>query len=135
MEFGANALSAPTTPGNRVAVVDKSKVDPQIREAAEGMEAMFLDYMMKVMRETVPKSDMDLESPATAIYRGLQDSEIARNTAKAGGIGLADQLIAYLESQRYTLPTGHGVPTRVSEVTNSGSSGTGGTHEGQPVSK
>jgi flagellar protein FlgJ len=92
--------------------VDKSKVDPEIRKAAEGMEAMFLDYMMKTMRETVPKNEMDLESPATAVYRSMQDSEIAQTAARAGGVGLADQLIAYLDSQRYTLPREQGVPIR-----------------------
>jgi Rod binding domain-containing protein len=87
------------------------------------MEAMFIDYMMKVMRESVPKEDMDLESPATSIYRGMQDSEFAQKAARAGGIGLADQIVAYLESQRYTLPKREqGVPAVQ-----------GVNHEGQPV--
>ncbi len=99
------------TPGNRQIKYDRDKIDPQIREAGEGMEAMFLDYMMKVMRETVPKSDMDLESPATNIYRSMMDSENAQRAAHAGGVGLADQIIAYLESRQYNLPQGHDTPT------------------------
>lgn len=75
-------------------------------QAAEGMEAMFLDYMMKVMRQTVPKNDMDLQSPATEIYQGMLDSETAQKAARTGGIGLADQIVAYLESRRYTGKTG-----------------------------
>jgi Rod binding domain-containing protein len=83
---------------------------------------------MKVMRETVPKNDMDMNSPAINIYQGMQDSEMAQKAVKAGGIGLADQLIAYLESERYTLPREQGVPVV--------SNGTGGTaHEGKPVHK
>ncbi len=100
---GDNALTAPVSPSKRVAVVDRSKVDPEILKAAEGMEAMFLDYMLKVMRETVPKNEMDLESPATEIYRSMLDSETAQKAARTGGVGLADQLIAYLDSQRYNL--------------------------------
>lgn len=124
MEWGANALAAPTTPGRRVPVVDKTQVDPRTLEAAQGMEAMFLDYMMKVMRQTVPKNEMDLESPATEIYRSMMDSETAQKAARAGGVGLADQLVAYLESQRYTLGRReHAAPA--AEVR------TGGTHEGQ----
>jgi flagellar protein FlgJ len=126
-----NALTAPVTPGKRVAVVDKSKVDPETLKAAQGMEAMFIDYMMKVMRETVPKQEMDLESPATRIYRGMQDSEYAQRAARAGGIGLADQIIAYLESQRYTLPRGQGVPARAEAA----KAVQGVNHEGQPVHK
>lgn len=102
IEWGDNALSAPTTPQKRLPVVDRNKADPQVRAAAEGMEAMFLDYLMKTMRQTVPKSDMDLESPATEIYRSMQDSDSAQRAAKAGGVGLADQIIAYLEIERYT---------------------------------
>src|SRR4051812_33951954 len=59
MQWGANALTAPTTPAKRMPVIDKSKVDPQMLEAAEGMEGMFLDYLMQVMRKTVPKNDFD----------------------------------------------------------------------------
>jgi flagellar protein FlgJ len=135
MDNGANVLSAPTTPGHQLPLVDRSKADPEIVKAAEGMEAMFLDYMMKVMRETVPKNEMDMENPATAIYRGMMDSEMAQKAAHNGGTGLANQLIAYLDSQRYNLPRGQGVPAKqqASAVTTKPVSGTGGTHEGQPV--
>jgi flagellar protein FlgJ len=111
LKKGDNALTAPTTPGKVLPVVDKSKVDPRVREAAEQWEGMFLDYMMKVMRQTVPKNDMSLDSPATDIYRGMQDSETAQRIARAGGVGLADQIIAYLEAQRYTQGQGQGVPS------------------------
>lgn len=117
-------------------VIDKTQVDPENLKAAQGMEAMFLDYMLKVMRETVPKQDMDLESPATNIYRGMQDSEFAQKAARAGGIGLADQIVAYLESQRYTLPRGHGVPARAETAhAVKAQAVTGGTDEDRPVVK
>lgn len=103
-------LSAPTTPARRLPVVDKSKVDPQLLKAAEGMEAMFLDYMMKVMRQTVPKNDMDLDSPAAGIYQGMLDTETAQRAARAGGVGLADQIIAYMQPQVYNEPQGHTAP-------------------------
>ncbi|OFZ80588.1 MAG: hypothetical protein A3K03_04595 [Bdellovibrionales bacterium RIFOXYD1_FULL_44_7] len=128
IEWGDNALTAPTTPGKRLPVVDKNRVDPQVLKAAEGMEAMFLDYLMKVMRQTVPKNDMDLESPATHIYTSMLDSEVAQKAARAGGVGLADQIVAYLESQRYTLPRGTSVPVQTDDPDRR----TGGTHEGQP---
>ena len=124
----ANALSAATTPNNIQRKIDRSKVDPQTLRAAEGMEAMFLDYMMKVMRQTIPKSDMDLESPATEIYRSMLDTETAEKAARTGGIGLADQIVAYLEAQRYTGKTGESA----SSVNREGSRDdrhTGGAHE------
>ncbi len=109
---GRDAFSAPTTPAHATPVIDRSQVDPQILEAAEGMEAMFIDYMMKVMRQTVPKNELDLESPATNIYRSMQDSEYAQKAAHHGGIGLADQIIAYLGTSGYHFSEGQAAPTK-----------------------
>ncbi len=130
IEKGDSALTAPTTPGKRLPVVDRSKVDPQIREAAEQWEGMFLDYMMKVMRQTVPKSDMDMESPATDIYRGMMDSETAQKVARAGGVGLGDQIIAYLVGQRYTQGQEQGVPTSPVSAASQPGAHTGGVSDG-----
>ncbi len=112
LDWGRDAQSAPTTPAKVVPNIDKSKVAPEVLKAAEGLETMFIDYMLKVMRQTVPKNELDLESPATEIYRGMMDSEYAEQAAHHGGIGLADQVIAYLGTQGYNLSQGHGVPTK-----------------------
>ncbi len=114
-----SARSAPTTPENALPVVDRSQMDPQLLKAAQGIEAMYLDYVMSVMRKSVPDNDFDLESPATKIYQGMMDSEFAKNAAKTGGIGLTDQIIAYLEASGYN--QGRARPV----------SRTGGTHESQ----
>lgn len=104
--MGDGPLTVRATPSNRAPTVDRSKVNPQIIEAADGMEAMFLDYLMKVMRQTVPKNDMDLESPASDIYRGMLDNEYAKTAAHAGSVGLSDTIIAYMAPESYTLPKG-----------------------------
>ncbi len=116
MNGSGDARSAPTSPDKTVPVIDRSKVSPEVLQAAEGMESMFLDYMMKVMRQTVPKNDMDLESPATEIYRGMMDSEYAQKIAHQGGVGLADQLIAYLETRGYNLPQGQAAQVEVKKA-------------------
>ena len=86
--------------------LDRNRVDPEIRKAAEGLEAIFVDYMAQVMRKTVPKNEMDLESPATQIYRGMLDTENSQKIAQGRGVGLADQIIAYLSGPRYTESNG-----------------------------
>lgn len=146
--LGDNPLTAPVTPEKRLPVVDRSKVDPQTLKAAEGMEAMFLDYMMNQMRKTVPKESMDLENTGTEVYRSMLDSEVAQKAARAGGVGLADQIVAYLESQRYNYMQGQGVPqsnhggspelsaTNTPDASHTGvDRSTGGTHAGQPIRK
>lgn len=131
---GDNALTAPITPGKRIQAVDRTKVDPKIVQAAEGMEGMFLDYLMKVMRSTVPKSEMSMESPATDIYRSMLDSEIAQKAARTQGVGLADQIIAYLQPESYHQPKGSYSPA-TSQRKAPSDDRTGGTHEGQPIRK
>ena len=111
-------LDSAGTPSRRDTVVDWNRVDPATREAAQGMEAMFLDYMMQTMRKTVPTSEMSLNRGASEIYQGMLDSEYVQRAARAGGVGLAEQIVAYLEGARYN----------ESEVAR----GTGGTsHEDQ----
>jgi flagellar protein FlgJ len=97
----ASARDAPISSQRRLPVVDRQKVDPNLVKAAEGMEAMFLDYLMKVMRDTVPSERTGADASAHQFYSGMRDSEFAQAAAKRGGIGLADQIIAYMESQRY----------------------------------
>ncbi len=102
---GAPALSrgleSAPTPTRRDVAVDWKKIDPATREAAQGMEAMFLDYMMQTMRKSVGKSEMSLSNGASEIYQGMLDSEYSQRAARAGGVGLAEQIVAYLQSARY----------------------------------
>jgi flagellar protein FlgJ len=85
----------------KTAKKSREDVDPQIREAAEGLEAMFLNTMLQAMRGTVQESEYSLENPATKIYRGMLDQEVASQTARNNSVGLADQIIAYLEQRGY----------------------------------
>lgn len=104
----------------------RADVDPQIREAAEGLEAMFLNNMLTAMRGTVQESEFSLENSATKIYRGMMDQEIASQTARNNSVGLADQIIAYLEQRGYngkqapihgrTKPEAGSPPSEVEEV-------------------
>jgi flagellar protein FlgJ len=97
-----NPLSTPPLPVKRVPVVDRSQVDPQLVKAAEGMEAIFIELMLKEMRKTVQNNSLSMENNASKIYRGMMDHEMSQTAARTGGIGLADQIIAYLQSTGYT---------------------------------
>jgi|GEM_PF-1367746 len=86
---------------NTVTKRSRMDADPQVREAAEGLEAMFLNTMLTAMRGTVEESEYSLENPATKIYRGMLDQEVAGQTARNNSVGLADQIVAYLEQRGY----------------------------------
>lgn len=97
------AIQSPTTPQRQIPVIDKSKVDPKLLEAAQGFEALYVDYMFQTMRKTAAReeSEFNLDSPTTDIYRGMLDTERAQAIAKGHGVGLSDQVIAYLTARSY----------------------------------
>ena len=97
--------------------------ETHMREAAQGMEAMFLDYMYKQMRQTVPENEMGLDNPATKIYQSMYDSEVAEQSARLGGIGLADLIVDYWNQSRYNEERGQRSPQ--------GSTHIGGAYEGK----
>ena len=63
-----------------------------LREACQKFEAIFVGYMLKQMRKTVPESSLLPETPAERIYRSMLDDEVAQAACKGGGIGLADMI-------------------------------------------
>lgn len=127
---GPIALGQPGSPPSSQSLHKGPEIDPRKHaenvEAAKGFEGMFLDYMMQVMRQTVPKNEMDLENSASEIYRSMLDSEYVQKAVQRGGIGLADQIVAYLEGQQYNL--GRGSTTSGA----AGSTDSGGSHAGKP---
>lgn len=68
----------------------------RLRQQAEELEGVFLNTLMKEMF-----SSIDTESDfgggfAEETWRGMQAEQFAANVAEAGGIGLADALVADL---------------------------------------
>ncbi|MBI2875569.1 MAG: peptidoglycan DD-metalloendopeptidase family protein [Candidatus Tectomicrobia bacterium] len=65
--------------------------DPQAREkVAREFEALFIHYLFKVMRETVPQGGLLGDGQEEAFYTSMLDQELARRMADRGGLGLAD---------------------------------------------
>ncbi len=73
----------------------QSKDDKKLRQACKDMEAMFLNLMMTNMRNTVQKSGL-VDTSKEEIMRSMLDSEMTKNMAEAGGIGIADMLYRQL---------------------------------------
>lgn len=66
-------------------------------EAARQFEALFVQMMMKSMRDATPRSDL-LHSQQTEFYESLLDQQWAQHLS-GRGIGLAEQLIDQLEGR------------------------------------
>ena len=80
-----------------------SKEDPQAaaKEVATQFEAMFIQMMLKSMRDAVPKGGL-FNSNDMETYTEMADQQIAINLAKSGGIGLADVITRQLTLGRST---------------------------------
>ena len=73
----------------------EAKDDAKLKKTCQDMEAMFLNMMMADMRKTVQKSKL-VDDSKEEIMTSMLDSEMTKNMAKAGGMGLADMMYRQL---------------------------------------
>jgi flagellar protein FlgJ len=67
------------------------KTDEELKSLALQFESIFVHYLMKSMRETIPKSGL-LNSFSSDMYQSMFDQELAGEVSRQKGIGLADSL-------------------------------------------
>lgn len=75
----------------------KGAPDKALKQAATQFEAVFMNMLLKSMRDTVPK-DGAMESEATRMYTSILDQQLTQNMA-GKGIGLADLIVKQLSRQ------------------------------------
>lgn len=69
-------------------------VTDRMRETAEAFEASFLSQMLKPMFEGLSTEAPFGGGEAEGTWRGFLVDAMARQTVKAGGVGLADEVVA-----------------------------------------
>lgn len=71
-----------------------------LKGAATQFEAMFLNMMMKTMREATPTDEGGIsDSQSSKMFTSMLDQQMSQNMAKRG-VGLADMLIRQMVSQQ-----------------------------------
>ena len=106
--------------------------DAAIDEVATQFESMFIQMMLKSMREALPKDGL-FSSNDMDTYTEMADQQIAVNMAESGGIGLADVIARQLRPpvsvselkksdalQQYQLEAGQRSGLEIKPLTNSG---------------
>lgn len=68
----------------------------RMRETAEAFEASFLAQMLKPMFEGLKTDGMFGGGQGEETWRGFMIEAMAKQTVQAGGIGLADQVVAQM---------------------------------------
>lgn len=72
--------------------------DRAVKEVARQFESMFLQMMLKTMRDASPGEDL-LDGPGSEMFRDMYDKQIAVEMANAGGIGMAEIIARQLQQQ------------------------------------
>ncbi len=70
------------------------------RETARQFEALFVNLMIKQMREAMPAQGGLFDGEGMKLYQGMYDQQLSLAMAQRGGIGLADAI------ERQLLPNG-----------------------------
>jgi murein DD-endopeptidase MepM/ murein hydrolase activator NlpD len=72
----------------------KAGDDPErLKGAAREFEALFLSYMLGVMRETIGDAGLTEKGPGEGIYTELFDQEVARSLANRGALGISNLIL------------------------------------------
>ena len=71
-----------------------------IQNVASQFEALFIQQMMKSMRDAVPKSEL-MQSDHLETYQSMADRQMAVSLSQQGGIGIARMLVEQMQSKGY----------------------------------
>jgi len=75
----------------------KHSPDEALKAAAQQFESVFLNMMLKSMREATPQDGM-FDSEQTRMFTGMLDQQLAQSMSSRG-IGLADIMVNQLKGQ------------------------------------
>ncbi len=77
----------------RVNQVEQLARHGDLLRASQEFESYFLSYLLKVMRDTVPRGELTANKMGEMFY-SFYDQEIGRRAAEAGGIGLSEYVLS-----------------------------------------
>ncbi|WP_261842435.1 flagellar assembly peptidoglycan hydrolase FlgJ [Aliamphritea ceti] len=85
---------------NKLRQQAKEKDPEALKAVAEQFEQLFMNMMMKSMRQANDafSSDNPLNSSKVKFYQDMADTQLTKNLSESGGIGLADIIVKQLSS-------------------------------------
>lgn len=78
------------------ALKSENKNESELKEVCQQFESIFLNYMLKSMRDTIPDGGMFEKGVTFDIMQSMHDEALAEEISQNGGIGLAQQLYEQL---------------------------------------
>lgn len=80
---------------DRLKTQSRERPDEALKAAAKQFEAVFMNMLLKSMREALPQTDA-FGSDSTRLYTSMLDQEMSTKLGERGGMGIADLLIKQL---------------------------------------
>ncbi len=72
---------------------------PQLKEACAELESLFISFLLKEMRATIPKTGLISGGRAEEIYTSMLDNQISKEMASQRGIGLSALFLDRLQNR------------------------------------
>lgn len=94
----------PRVAGMRKSAGSTAEEDAKLKKACQELEGVFLNLLLKTMRDTVPKSSLAGSGMQADTMQSMFDMEMTRSMATGGGTGIADMLYRNLTSRAGVQP-------------------------------
>ena len=92
-----------TTPGINpplpMALAKTSTRDVKLKQACADFESIFVYYMLKSMRKSLPQNGLFDNSQGQKVYKAMADQAMAENIAEGRGMGFGELLYDQLTRQ------------------------------------
>lgn len=88
----------------------KNSPDQALKAAAQQFESVFLNMMLKSMRDATPQDGM-FDSEQTRMFTGMLDQQLAQSMSSRG-VGLADIMVKQLSRNMGVQPPAGGIPEK-----------------------
>lgn len=79
----------------------KNHSDAELKQVSQKFESIFVQMMLKEMRNSVQKSNLMGNSQASEFFESMHDEQLSKQLASSGGIGIGD--LIYKKLQQVTM--------------------------------
>lgn len=98
----ANSLALDSQSLDSLRLQAKQEPDKALKQAAKQFETVFMNMMLKAMRDATPQ-DGEFDSEQTKMFTSMLDQQLAQNMGSRG-VGLADIMVRQLSKQTPVAP-------------------------------
>ena len=99
----ADGLAIDTKSLGQLRLQAKKTPDQALKAAAQQFEAVFMNMMLKSMREATPQ-DGPMDNEQTKLFTGMLDQQLTQKMSSDHSIGLADMLVKQLRRTGLSTP-------------------------------